>query len=115
MAEQFTPMTPSSSDITSDDKLWAMLSYLIPVIIPVLVLVMEDKKSRPFVKAHAVQALVYEVAYLIVGGILSFTIILACIPFVAYIVGIYWALKANKGEMVNIPVITNLVKSQGWA
>ena len=32
-----------NSDITSDDKLWALLSYLFPIL-AVVVLLMEDKK-----------------------------------------------------------------------
>ncbi len=31
------------------------------------------------------------------------------------IMTIMYAIKANKGEYVTIPVITNFVKSQGWA
>ncbi|HEY5156503.1 MAG TPA: hypothetical protein VII93_00865, partial [Anaerolineales bacterium] len=47
---------PISTDITSDDKIWAALGY--PVfIIAIIMLLMEDKKKRPFIKFHAVQAL----------------------------------------------------------
>jgi hypothetical protein len=38
--------TPMSPDVTSDDKLWAMLGYVFPVI-AIVVLFMEDKKNRP--------------------------------------------------------------------
>ena len=48
---------PVSSDISSDDKLWAMLGYIIPLI-ALIVLFMEDKKNRPYVKFNAVQSLV---------------------------------------------------------
>jgi hypothetical protein len=33
------------SDISQDDKLWAMLGYIIPLI-AIVVLFMEDKKNR---------------------------------------------------------------------
>ena len=48
------------SDITSDDKLWALLAYLpfVGWIIAIVALLMEDKKSRPFVRFHSVQGLV---------------------------------------------------------
>ncbi len=47
---------PTNPEITSDDKLWALLSYLFPII-AIVVLLMEDKKVRPFIKFYAVQAL----------------------------------------------------------
>ena len=31
------------------------------------------------------------------------------------LVGVYWGYKAYQGEMVEIPVISNLVRNQGWA
>ena len=45
--------------ITSDDKTWALLSYLFTPIIPIILLLIEDKKNRPFLKAHYPQALVW--------------------------------------------------------
>ena len=56
MSNQF-----GSSDVTSDDKLWAALGYPIPII-PIIVLLMEDKKNRPFIKFHAIQSLIFNVA-----------------------------------------------------
>ena len=47
---------PMNSDITSDDKLWAALGYPI-FIIALIMLFVEGKKDRPFIKFHAVQAL----------------------------------------------------------
>jgi uncharacterized membrane protein len=47
---------PMNSEITSDDKLWAMLGYVFPII-AIVVLFMEDKKNRPYVKFNAVQSL----------------------------------------------------------
>ena len=103
------------SDITEDDRLWAMLAYLLTPIVPIIILLMDDKKDRPFIKAHNVQALIWGVVMNIIAGILSF-ILVGCVLWVAYIIiTIIWAVKANKGELVEIPVITNFVKNQGWA
>jgi uncharacterized membrane protein len=117
MANQMNPMT--SSDATSDDKLWAMLSYVIPIIIPIVVLLMEDKKNRPFIKAHAMQALVWGIVWVVIGGIvgtiLAVVIIGCVIPPLLWILSIYWGVQAYNGKYVNIPVVTNFVKSQGWA
>ena len=108
-------LTPPT-DVTSDDKLWAMLAYLLSPIVPIIVLVMEDKKNRPFIKAHNVQALVFGAIAYILSTILSFVAGLGCIIWIVYLVfAILWGVKANKGEYVTIPVITDWVKSQGWA
>jgi uncharacterized membrane protein len=110
-----TQQSPEFTDITSDDKLWALLSYLIPIIVPIIVLLMDDKKNRPFIKAHAMQALVWGVVYGVISGILSFLFIGICLGLICYGVSIYWGIKAYQGEYVNIPVITDFCKKQGWA
>jgi uncharacterized membrane protein len=104
MAEQ--PM-----DVTSDDKLWAALAYVFTPLIPVIILLMEDKKERPFIKAHNAQALAWGVIFLI----LSMLVIGACLWPLAFIAQIYWAIKAYQGEMVEIPVVSDFVRNQGWA
>ena len=51
---------PISSDVTSDDRLWALLGWLFwPV--AVIMLLMDDKKARPFIKYNAVLSLGYAV------------------------------------------------------
>lgn len=103
------------SDITDDDRMWAMLAYLLSPIVPIIILLMDDKKDRPFIKAHNVQALIWGAVMNIIAGVLSF-ILVGCVLWVAYaVITIIWAVKANKGELVEIPVITKFVKDQGWA
>ncbi len=53
MSDQNVP----PADITSDDKIWAALAYIFSPVVPVIILLMEDKKNRPFIKAHNMQAL----------------------------------------------------------
>ena len=71
------------SDITQDDKLWAMLGYIIPLI-AIVVLFMEDKKNRPYVKFNAVQSIVATVALTIIStvtlgcGCILFLVMLWC-------------------------------------
>ncbi|GAB4454819.1 MAG: DUF4870 domain-containing protein [Anaerolineales bacterium] len=104
-------------ETTSDDKLWAALSYVFAPLIGIIVLLMEDKKSRPFIKFHAVQSIAASVAFWIVATILT-TVTIGfggfCVP-VLWLVFLYWAYKAYQGEMVEIPLVTNFIKSQGWA
>ena len=106
---------PMSSEITSDDKLWALLAYILTPIVPIIIILMEDKKNRPFIRAHNAQALVVGVINVIIGVFLSWTLILACVPLLIWFVCIYWGIQAYNGKYVEVPVVTNWVKSQGWA
>ncbi|HSB90189.1 MAG TPA: hypothetical protein VLD63_09210 [Anaerolineales bacterium] len=108
-------MSQATGDVTSDDKLWSLLAYVLTPIVPIIIFLMEDKKSRPFIRAHNAQALVVGVVNLIIGVFLSWTLILACVPLLIWLVCIYWGIQAYGGKYVEIPVITNFVKNQGWA
>ncbi|MDH3944321.1 MAG: DUF4870 domain-containing protein [Anaerolineae bacterium] len=103
-----------SPDVTSDDKLWAALAYAFSPLVPIIALLLEDKKERPYIKLASVQALAWSVVYALIGIILSATLILACIvPFI-WVVQLYWAYLAYQGQDVNIPIISDFVKNQGW-
>jgi uncharacterized membrane protein len=102
-------------DVTSDDKLWALLAYIFTPLIPIILMLMEDKKDRPFIKAHNMQALVFGVVFYIIVSVLSVVIIGLCLIPVGLGLQIWWGIKAYNGEYVTIPVITDFVKNQGWA
>ena len=101
-------------EITSDDKLWALLTYIFTPLIPVVILLMPDKKDRPFLKAHNMQALILGVIEWVINFALSFVVVGCITSVITIIVNIYLGVKANKGETFEIPVITNFVKNQGW-
>ena len=98
-------------EITSDDKLWVLLAYIFSPLVPIIVLLMADKKDRPFIKAHNAQALVAGILVAVIGGALSWTCI---VPLVLWGAMIYWGYKGYQGEYVNIPIITDFCKNQGW-
>ncbi|MFW5942493.1 MAG: DUF4870 domain-containing protein [bacterium] len=101
-------------EVTSDDKLWALLAYVLTPIVPIIILLLEDKKNRPFIRAHNAQALAWGIVSIIVGAIIG--AVLCGIPYlVMWAIGIYWGWQAYQGQTVNIPVITDFVKQQGWA
>ncbi|MFN2108468.1 MAG: DUF4870 domain-containing protein [Anaerolineae bacterium] len=101
-------------DVTDDDKLWALLSWILAPIVPIIVLLLEDKTVRPFIKYNAVQALVVSVVGYIVSSVLSF-IIIGCFVGVAVLVYIiYLAIQSYQGKWVTIPVVTDFCKGQGW-
>ena len=111
MSEEFVP----ESGITDDDRLWATLAYIFSPLVPIIILLMDDKKNRPFIKAHNVQALIWGAVCTVLISVLS-VIVIGCFLAVAYlIITIIWAVKANKGEYIEIPVITKFCKDQGWA
>ena len=107
---------PMMSDLTSDDKLWAMLAYMpfIGWIAAIIALIMEDKRARPFIKLHSVQALILAILNGIISGVLSFVIIGVCTAIGITIYMIYLGIKAYGGETVKVPFLTDFIKSQGW-
>ena len=106
-------MSQQMGDVTSDDRLWAALAYVFSPLVPVILLVMEDKKNRPFIKSHNVQALVLGIVLIIL------TPIIATITFglgsLLWLVMLWFAYQAYQGKSVNIPVISDFVRKQGWA
>lgn len=99
---------------SDDDKLWALLAYVFSPLVPIIIFLMEDKKNRPFIRAHNAQALVWGVINMVIGTALS--AVLCGIPsLVMWIIAIYWGWQAYQGQEVTIPVISDLVKGQGWA
>lgn len=105
----------SSPEITSDDKLWSALGYPIPLI-AIIVLLMEEKKSRPFIKFHAVQSLVFNVALWVLIFLLSAITLgfgAICAPLL-WLATLWPAFESYNGKYLEIPVITNFLKNQGW-
>jgi len=109
MSEQFQP----NPDVSSDDRLWAALAYVFSPLIPIVLLLLEDKKNRPFIRAHNAQALAVGIILAILVPIIA-GLTLGCGALI-WLIMLYWAYKAYKGEYVQIPVITDFVKNQGWA
>jgi len=103
----------SSPEITNDDKLWAALSYPISLI-AIIVLLMEEKKNRPFIKYHAVQALALNIALYILMIILGATLIGALCAPILWLVTLWPAYDSYNGNYTELPAITNFIKNQGW-
>ncbi len=107
MAEEMVNAPMDSGEITQDDKLWALLSYIFCPLIGIIILLMEDKKNRPFLKYNAVVSLIM--------GILTFVLSWACIGVLVWFYSLYLGFKAYQGEWVEVPIISDLVRNQGWA
>ena len=106
-------MSEQMSGVTSDDKLWAALAYVFSPLIPIILMLLEDKKDRPFIRAHNAQALIMGIIMWFVVPIIA-VITLGC-GSLLWLLMLYWGYKAYQGELINIPVVTDLVKNQGWA
>ncbi|HEX9595901.1 MAG TPA: DUF4870 domain-containing protein, partial [Anaerolineales bacterium] len=62
----------ASNSVTSDDKLWAALAYVFTPLVPIILLLIEDKKNRPFIKEHNMQALVWGIVVFLAWIVLGF-------------------------------------------
>lgn len=125
----------------SDDRLIALLCYvtqlLLPVIMPIIVLLSESSKKRPFQRYHAVQSLaltlvfwgIFMLATLavgifqvipVLGWVLGWLVglIFFCLTPMYFVAGIglllYYGLQAHKGRRFAIPGLTSFLKDQGW-
>lgn len=100
--------------ITDDDKLWALLSWIFSPIVPIIVLLLEDKKVRPFIKYNAIQALVVSVVGYAISAILS-AVLVGCFTGLALLVYvIYLAIQSYQGNWITVPVVTDFCVNQGW-
>lgn len=115
----------------SDDRMWAALSHItqifVPVVVPVIVLLSEANNRRPFQRYHAVHALtllaisvLYEIVAVIAYSILSaisagcFACILWPIFLLPVVVFVYYAYEAYEGAYAEVPYVTEFLRDQGW-
>jgi len=116
MSEELNTAPQAEVEVSSDDKLWAMLSWIpwFGVILAIISLVIEPQKDQPFIRFHAVQAIGANIIIGILSILLGITVILSClVPFLG-LVTIYPAIKAYQGEWLELPWLTEFCKSQGW-
>ena len=108
--------TPAlEGDITDNDKLMAALSYPIPIV-AIVILLVETNKLRPFQKFHAVQALAFWVALAVIAiviAIVTFGIGSLCFPIV-WLISLWPAYEAYQGKYFEIPVLTDFIRKQRW-
>ena len=106
------PQTPV--ELTDDDKLWALLSWIFSPFVPIIVLLLEDKKQRAFIKYNAIQALALSVIGYVISAVLS-AVVIGCFTGLALLVYIiYLAIQSYQGKWVTVPVLTDFCVNQGW-
>jgi uncharacterized membrane protein len=122
----------------SDDRLIALLCYvsqiIVPLILPILVLISESSKKRPFQRFHAVQSLALTSVFVIAALLVSVgLLVIQIIPVIGQIIGflavfclapiaalmalialVYYGFQAYQGKRFSIPGLTSFLQDQGW-
>lgn len=98
---------------TNNNKLIALASYILAPIVGIIVL-LTDMKNDAALKNHAVQSIALSVVMFIVAIILTVTVVGACLTPLLIVPGIIYGVMAYQGKDVNIPVVSDFVKKQGW-
>jgi uncharacterized membrane protein len=106
------PLSFAEAQVTEDDKLWAALSWL-PVsplwpLVGILMLLVEGKKDRPFIRYNSVLSLVTGIA------LIPVSVVTMGLGAVGYLFFFYWAYQAYQGETVRIPWVSDWIRDQGW-
>lgn len=118
---------PPAAGITDNDKLMALLSYLLTPLVPAIVLLSAEMKARPYQCYHAIQALGLLVAEFVVGIVLCIVLticaavtlglgsILYCLLLLLWVPQLYYGFVAyTKPEYFEIPFVTQFMTQQHW-
>lgn len=119
-------------DATNDDRVMAALAYatqlLLPFIVPIIILISETSKRRPFQRYHAIQSIavavvIYglELALVMAASVSVASVILwLCLCFlipamiVLWLLPLYYAILAYNGKRFRIPGLTQFLQDQRW-
>jgi uncharacterized protein len=116
------PGPPPVGYANNDEKTWALIAHfggiVVGFIAPLVALLVKGNES-PTVRAHAVEALNFQITW---GVVLIITVILGIctlgilsfLPFIAWIVIVVFCIlagmKANEGQLYTYPMTLRLVK-----
>jgi len=100
--------------INMDDKLWASISYLLPIF-AIIALRNKDKRDRPFIKYHAVQAIAFSIVLLLLILFITIvTFLFGSISSLIWFAMLWPAYDAYKGNYTKIPYVTKYILKRGW-
>lgn len=100
--EQETPAVQAG--LTTEDKQWALLSYLVPPLTGLVILFIEDKAKQPFLMYHALLSIA-------LGALGT---VLFCIYPLIWFYCIYLGIMAYQGKKVQVPFLSDWIVEQGW-
>ncbi|MEM7533356.1 MAG: hypothetical protein AAF639_14330 [Chloroflexota bacterium] len=121
------------AEASSDDRLVALLCYVVPMLLPIIILLGESSKKRPFQRYHAVQSLGLLATIAVLGiAVLVGVTILQIIPFIGFLIAaivlcftpivgfmvvvtfLYYGYQAYQGKRFAIPGLTSFLYDQEW-
>ncbi len=101
----------------SNDKILSLLTYPIPLV-GIVILLVESMKNNPVLRVHAIQSLALGVVLfgisLLIGFIPIIQIASCILPFLFLGLTIYYGMQAYNGKDVTIPFITDFCRGQKW-
>jgi uncharacterized membrane protein len=112
MSDMAPPPAPAPmAGPSSNAKLIALLGWIFAPL-GIIAVFLDDYKNDMFVRSHVIQAAAFWIAVQIIGWLTSFLLGLGfIIMIVGFVYQVIMALKANKGETTEVPVIWGIVKS----
>ena len=132
LTDRLTESREFDPDATNDDRIMAALSWIsqlifpLGFILPVIVLISETSKKRPFQRYHAVQSLavgliiwtlgfIYMMSWITVGWIAILCLcLLLPLGIALWLLPLYYAMLAYNGKRFRIPGLTQFLQDQRW-
>ncbi len=134
IAERLAEDTEFDPNATNDDRVMAALAYAsqlinpIGLVLPIIILVSETSKERPFQRYHAIQSLgvsavigLLELGLFVLASAAGLSVIgLLCLCFIVpamimlWLLPLYYAIVAYNGKRFKIPGLTQFLQDQRW-
>ena len=132
LTDHLTESREFDPDATNDDRIMAALAYasqlIFPLgfILPVILLISETSKKRPFQRYHAVQSLavgliiwtlgfIYMMSWITVGWIMLLCLcLLLPVGIALWLLPLYYAMLAYNGKRFRIRGLTQFLEDQRW-
>jgi uncharacterized membrane protein len=132
LTDRLTESREFDPDATNDDRVMAALAYISQLIfplgfvLPVILLISETSKKRPFQRYHAVQslavgtiiwilALIYTMSWVTVGWIMMLCLcLLLPVGIALWLLPLYYAMLAYNGKRFRIRGLTQFLEDQRW-
>ncbi|HSN77700.1 MAG TPA: DUF4870 domain-containing protein [Anaerolineae bacterium] len=132
LTDRLTESREFDPDATNDDRIMAALAYasqlIFPLgfVLPIILLISETSKKRPFQRYHAVQslavgtiiwilALIYAMSWVTVGWIMLLCLcLLLPVGIALWLLPLYYAMLAYNGKRFRIRGLTQFLEDQRW-
>ncbi len=132
LTDRLTESREFDPDATNDDRVMAALAYIsqlvfpLGFVLPIILLISETSKKRPFQRYHAVQslavgsiiwllALIYTMSWITVGWIMLLCLcLLLPVGIALWLLPLYYAMLAYNGKRFRIRGLTQFLEDQRW-